>query len=209
MNIFILCTGRSGSSGFVKACKHITNFSAGHETLADKLGPERFNFPNNHIEADNRLSWQLGQLDKNYGQDAFYVHLIRDKEATANSYLNRFLLPKSMIYAYANGIKKSPPEILNNQERLKVCHDYVDTVNTNINGFLKDKPNKMTIKLERIQTDFKVFWKAIKAEGDLEKALGEFNIKHNPSPKQTINIKYSFKHAVLKSKLFLDQLFNN
>ena len=209
MNVFILCTGRSGSSGFIKACKHITNFSAGHETLADKLGSDRFKFPNQHIEADNRLSWQLGLLDENYGQDAFYVYLKRDKNATAKSFMNRFLLPKSMIYAYANGIKKSPPEILKNEERLKVCLDYIDTVNANIENFLKDKPNKMTVELERIQTDFKVFWKAIKAEGDLQKALSEFNIKHNPSPKKTIDIKYSFKHAVLKSKLFLDQLFNN
>lgn len=209
MKVFVLCTGRSGSSGFIEASKHIANFSAGHESLTDKVGSHRFNFPDQHIEADNRLCWQLGQLDKMFGKEAFYVHLTRDTNATANSFMKRFLLPKSMIYAYANSIKKSPPEILNNEERFHVCLDYVNTVNTNIEAFLKDKPHKMTIELEKIQTDFKIFWKNIKAEGDLQKALSEFNRKHNRSPKNAIDMKYSFKHAVLKSKLFLDQLFKS
>jgi hypothetical protein len=206
MNVFVLCTGRSGSSGFIRACNHITNFSAGHETLANKLGADRFKFPSHHIEADNRLSWQLGQLEKNYGKEAFYVHLKRDNQSTAKSFMNRFLMPKSMIYAYANGIKKSPPEILSHKDRFEICLDYVNTVNTNLEFFLKDKPNTMTIELENIQNDFKIFWKNIEAEGDLQKALSEFSIKHNRSPKKTIDIKYSFKHAILKSKLFLDQL---
>jgi len=207
MNVFVLCTGRSGSSGFIEACKHITNFSAAHESLSDKLGLERFQFPDRHIEADNRLAWQLGQLDKTYGKEAFYIHLKRDEKATAKSYMNRFLLPKSIIYAYADGIKKLPPEALSSHDRFHVCLDYVQTVNTNIEIFLKDKPSQLVVNLDNITEDFKVFWTKIKADGDLETALSEFDKKHNSKPRRTIDIKYSFKHSILKSRFFLDQIF--
>ncbi len=209
MNVFVLCTGRSGSSGFIKACKHISNYSSAHESLSEALGSARFDFPKSHIEADNRLSWQLGQLEKHYGKNAFYVHLKRNKELTARSFMNRFLMPKSMIYAYANGIKKLPPEILNSEQHFKICIDYVDTVNSNIDLFLKDKPNQLSIELEDIHSGFKMFWKSIKAEGDLEKALRELDKKHNRSKKRNINLTYSFKHAILKSKLYLDQWFKS
>jgi hypothetical protein len=207
MNVFVLCTGRSGSSGFIEACKHMTNFSAAHESLSHKLGKERLAFTDNHIEADNRLSWQLGQLEDAFGKKAFYVHLKRDQMATAKSFMNRFLLPKSMIYAYSNGIKKLPPEAISSEERLEVCVDFVKTVNTNITAFLRDKPRQMTIDLENIQEDFKAFWNHINAEGNLNSALREFDKKHNQSQRQNTDITYSFKHVVLKSKFFLDQIF--
>lgn len=209
MNVFVLCTGRSGSSAFIKACKHIVNYSAAHESLSDQLGVARFDFPKNHIEADNRLAWQLGQLDESYGEKAFYVHLVRDKETTANSFMRRFLLPKSIIYAYANGIKKQPPEAIQKEDRYRICLDYVETVNTNIEVFLKDKPKQISLDLEDIQSGFKEFWIKIKAEGHLDLALSEFDKKHNSSPKTSIDIRYCVKHSILKTKLFLDQFFKS
>ena len=207
MNVFVLCTGRSGSSGFIKACQHITNYSASHESLVDKFGDERFQFPENHIEADNRLSWQLGQLEQNYGKAAFYVHLKRDKQAVVQSYMNRFLLPKSMIYAYANGIKKQPPEDLSKAEKSEVCLDYVEAVNTNIEYFLKDKPQQITIDLDDIESGFKKFWKDINAKGDLELALKEFDKKHNKSASKKIYWRYSLKHLGLKFLMMVKSFF--
>jgi len=204
MNVFVLCTGRSGSTTFIKACKHMTNFTSAHESLSDAFGQARFQYPANHIEADNRLSWQLGELDKHFGKDAYYVHLKRDKEATANSYMNRFLLPKSMIYAYANGIKKSPPEELSQDEKYQVCLDYITTVEQNIAFFLKDKPLQMSMQIENIRDEFSAFWQAIKAEGDLNAALKEFDIKHNKSVSSKVDLKYNFKHFVLKLKMLMD-----
>ena len=57
MNIFVLCTGRCGSMTFTKACGHIDNFSSAHESRCGRLGNERLAYPENHIEVDNRLSW--------------------------------------------------------------------------------------------------------------------------------------------------------
>jgi len=203
MNVFVLCTGRNGSTSFIKACQHITNYTASHESLSQKCGAYRFDFPDNHIEADNRLGWQLGQLDEYFGQDAFYIHLKRDAKATAQSFMRRFLLPKSMIYAYANGIKQLPPERLNSKEKFEVCLDYVETVNTNIQHFLKDKPHQLEIELSEIKIGFKTFWEAIEAKGDLEMALDEFDKKHNKSSSKTIYWKYSFKQLWLRFLMVL------
>ena len=104
MNVFILCTGRSGSKSLTLACKHITNYTVGHETMAREIGNRRLEYPTNHIEADNRLSWFLGRLDATYGNKAFYVHLKRTKESTVNSFVNRWDYQGSIIKSYAEGI---------------------------------------------------------------------------------------------------------
>jgi hypothetical protein len=66
-NIFVLCTGRCGSTTFIKAAGHIRNYSAAHESRTEELGHARFAYPNFHIEADNRLSWLLGRVDTLFG----------------------------------------------------------------------------------------------------------------------------------------------
>ena len=68
---------------FNRACDHIANYSNGHETLAKTIGTARFNYPENHIEVDNRLSWFFGTLDRLYGRNAYYVYLIRNPRGHA------------------------------------------------------------------------------------------------------------------------------
>ena len=176
MNVFILCTGRSGSMTFIRACQHITNYTAGHETRSTLLGEDRIAYPDQHIEADNRLSWMLGKLGKKYGKDAFYVHLKRDVEATAASFNRRWGRARSIIDAYTEGILMRPRE-----RGLEFCADYVGTVHQNVGYFLRDKPNRIQVDLEEAKTGFRRFWNAIGAEGDLEAALAEWDIRNNPS----------------------------
>ncbi|MCB0571601.1 MAG: hypothetical protein KDC66_17645 [Phaeodactylibacter sp.] len=178
MNVFILCSGRSGSTTFIRACQHIDNFSAGHETRPALLGEERLDFPDNHIEADNRLSWMLGKLGKKYGKDAFYVHLRRDVEPTAVSFNRRWDYPGSLIRAYTKGILMA-----GEQRGLKYCRDMLETIHYNIEYFLRDKPNQMTIHLETISQDFPRFWQWIGAEGDLDAAMHQWEIRYNQSKK--------------------------
>lgn len=193
MNVFVLCTGRNGSVTFIKACKKSSNYSAGHESRSKIFGKEAFNYPVNHIEADNRLSWQLGKLDKIYGNNAFYVHLKRDRDKTAKSYLRRFSKRGSIVNSFCEGIKITPPELLNREEKLNVCYDYIDVVNSNIEHFLADKSQKMTMNIENIKPDFNLFWKRINAEGDLDKARSEFSIIHNASNQTPTSFKYRMK----------------
>lgn len=178
MNVFVLCTGRCGSVTFVRACEHATNFSAGHETLARMTLDARLDYPANHIEADNRLSWMLGRLQKRWdASDAFYVHLKRDREATARSFALRLEQGTGIIAAYKSGVLMGARRA----EPLDICRDYVDTVTANIELFLADKPNVMTINLETAIDEFPQFWRRVGMEGDLSAALSEWGVRHNAS----------------------------
>ena len=176
MNVFVLNTGRCGSTTFIKACKHIENFTSAHESRCGLIGAARFSYPDNHIEADNRLSWFLGRLDKCYGDNAVYVHLTRNNKATANSFVNRYSF--GIIEAYRDAILMNLPA---ESDPMSVSLDYCDTVNSNIDLFLKDKTKKMDFRLEEAKHDFKRFWEFIGAEGNIDGALQEFDVSYNAS----------------------------
>jgi hypothetical protein len=176
MNVFILCTGRCGSHTFIEACNHISNYSAGHETRTRFIGNERLNYAPNHIEADNRLSWFLGRLDRMYGDAAFYVHLTRDRQSNAAS-MSRYM-HMGILEAYTDGILMRSSY---RNDPMEFSLDLYDTINMNIESFLKDKSRKMEFTLENATRDFKVFWERIGAEGDLDAALGEWERTYNKS----------------------------
>lgn len=189
----MLCTGRSGSLTFIRACSHMENYTAGHETRARMLGGDRFRYPDRHIEADNRLSWFLGRLDQAFGKDAFYVHLIRNREDTIRSYNRRWVRNGSLIRAYCEGIQQIALHRLDNSRRLEVVADFYDQVHSNILLFLKDKDKQMTIRIENAAGEFPLFWKKIGAEGNLPAALETFRSRYNPS--RTGKMKH-FRHEL-------------
>ena len=176
MNVFVLNTGRCGSTTFIRACSHITNYSAAHESLIHKIGPTRLAYPDNHIEADNRLSWLLGRLDEAYGDNALYVHLHRDPEAVAASFARRE--GYGIMKAYREGILLDGET---GQTPLELAYDYIETVESNIRHFLRDKTHSMEFRLEDAKEAFETFWERIGAEGDREKALAEWDVRHNAS----------------------------
>jgi len=174
MNVFILNTGRCGSTTFIKACEHITNFTAGHETRCRLVGEDRLAFAPNHIEADNRLSWILGRLDRRFGNHAYYVHLHRSEKATAKSFVNRF--HSGIMRSYTRGVLMTPES---RYSQMEIAHDYCQTIASNIELFLKDKTHTMSFSLENAEENFRQFWQWIAAEGDLEAALSEWRTSHN------------------------------
>ncbi len=176
MNVFILNTGRCGSSTFIKACQHITNYSSAHESLSTETGSLRFNYPPDHIEADNRLSWLLGRLDKVYGNSAFYVHLKRKPEDTIASFSRR--IDYGILKAFEQGILMHEQHFI---PASNIAADYIETVEANIELFLKDKTNKLDVSLETVKADFTKFWEKINAQGHLSEALKEWGIHYNAS----------------------------
>ncbi len=192
MNVFVLCTGRCGSTTFIEACRHMTNYTAAHESRRPAAsggvrgGYSELLYPKRHVEADNRLSWFLGTLDETYGRDAFYVHLLRDREEVARSFLSRWEnRSANIIFPFAWGILTHPRsrvEALSERQRLEIGRQYWDTVNANIRQFLRDKALKMTMRLEEIKSPFEQFWHRIGAEGDLAAALDVWNTRHNATP---------------------------
>ena len=175
MNVFVLCTGRCGSTTFYRACKHITNFSAAHESRSHLLGESRLQYPARHIEADNRLSWILGRLENAYGDDAIYVHLKRDRIDTAHSFTRRYNR-RSIIKAYREGILLRYPK---DSDPMGTALDYCDTIDSNIEAFLRDKTRRMLFSLENAKCDFPRFWELIGAEGNYAAALAEWDVPHN------------------------------
>lgn len=174
-NIFILCTGRCGSTTLFKACKNFLNYTSGHETRTSFIGAERFMYPRKHIEADNRLAWLLGRLDETYGDSPLYVHLERDRDSTARSFAKR---KGGIISAYqGNGIIMGCKE----SDQFLIARDYVDTVTSNIKYFLSNKKNVISFQLENARSDFVKFATTAGAKGDLDLALSEFDTKHNAS----------------------------
>jgi hypothetical protein len=199
MNVFVLTTGRSGSLAFAEACRHITNYTSGHETRVGLLGTERFDYPPDHIEVDDRLSWFLGRLDEAWGDRAMYVHLRRNDELTAASRVRRWNKPG--MRAYRNGILWDvDPDI----DRMEVARDLNRTVNSNIRFFLRDKTQVMTIEIESIAEAFPSFWERIGAEGDLAAAMTEFAAGHHEgtskrsTPRPTITARASRRWRSLR-----------
>lgn len=176
--VFVLSAGRAASTAFCSACKHITNFSAAHESSASLPFPERIDYPNQHIEIDNRLTWFLPHIEDKYGDNAIYVYLRRDKEKIARSYEERWHLNVSIVKAFGHGVLMKPK--ISMSERLDVCRSYVDYVDAAILLHLKDK-NAIYVDAENLQQDFRTFFDAINAQGDIEKCIQEFSAVHNPN----------------------------
>lgn len=176
MNVFVFSTGRCGSTTFARACGHIENYSAAHESRISCVH-DRIEYPDDHIEVDNHLSWFLGRLDERYGDDAFYVHLKRDLEETAQSRMRREArkVDPGLMWAYGQRL------IWQNEgaELIEVCRHYCRTVNANIRLFLEDKSKTMTVRLESVREDFRTFWTRIGATGTLEMAMQEWSHRHN------------------------------
>lgn len=167
---FVLCTGRCGSRTLTHACRHIENYTAGHETRARQLDA-RLDYPDQHIEADNRLSWFLGSLHRRYGDDPVYVHLRRDPDAVARSYAHRFRNPVAIMPAYASRIimRRTPPADLS--DRLEAARHYVDTVTDNIDLFLAERPRTVEVWIEDPEPGFTRMWELLGATGSLPDAL--------------------------------------
>lgn len=157
------------------------------------LGDDRFRYPDNHIEADNRLSWFLGRLDRIHGNEAFYVHLVRNREDTIRSYNRRWVRNGSLIRAYCEGIQQIALHRLDRGRRLEVVGDFYDQVRSNILHFMKDKEKQMTIHIEKAGEDFPLFWERIGARGDLQGALETLSSHHNRS--RTGKMKH-FRHEL-------------
>lgn len=181
MNVFILSTGRCGSMAVARACGHITNYTSAHESRCELMGPARLAYPDHHIESDNRLAWYLGRLQAVYGDDAYYVHLKRDRQQVAESYARRDHLSYGIMQAF-RGIMITEKEL----DPLKLAHEMCETVEANIDLFLRDKSYVMRVAIEEAEDWFPEFWEWVGAEGDRAAALREFTVQHNATPDPTL-----------------------
>lgn len=175
--VFVLCTGRCGSTTFAHACRHAGNYSVGHEALTQHLGDTRLAYPEGHIEVDNRLAWMLGRLAAKYGTAPLYVHLTRDTAVVAASYAARGTM--SLLPAYRSGILMHAKVGAPRADDLAMATDLVATITANILQFLKAMPHVEHVAVETVDRDFPRFWDRIGAAGDLSRAMAEWQMAHN------------------------------
>jgi hypothetical protein len=178
MNVFVLGTGRTGTTTLIRACSHLTNYTAGHETRVHLVGETRFDYPSAHIEADNRLSWFLGSLGRRFDhRPTLYVHLLRDEDEVIASYRSRATNRNGIIPAFSNGIiiqrRQHEPHEIDEVSRM-----LVRTVTDNVREFLRNRPS-MELHLESLSDSFGDFVDRIGAEGDLRRAGLELRKRHN------------------------------
>lgn len=176
-NVFILCAGRSASTALARALQPINNYTASHESRCGFLLDDKLNYPDNHIEIDNRLIWFVDLLDDKYGEEAKYVYLFRDLNKIAHSYEERWHLNVSIVRAYGHGILMK--DKISSRERIDVCKDYAATVDRKIRNFMSKKPNSLIIDSENLAKDFDKLYEFIGAKGNLGACKEILNSPHN------------------------------
>jgi len=131
MRIFVIGTGRCGTMTFSKACKHITNFTSGHETSGRLPIKEKLIYPDNHIEIDPSLSYFIPILREKY-PDALFVHLQRERESCVNS-----LMKRESLYSFAGFHLRAHHTECSKNMRL-IAEIYYDMTNEMISNLFKE-----------------------------------------------------------------------
>lgn len=182
MRVFVLSTGRCGSTTLAHALSHATNYSCAHESRSTRA-ERRLDYPDQHIEIDNRLVWFLGPLRQQY-PDAIYIWLTRDREAVVHSYMKRFGTRAGIMSAFARGIIQDPRSVTTKTRKRVVAELYVDTIEANIATFLTSGHVRWWTCIDMDfspKPDLHTVWKAIGVEGDLQAAMNELPRKYNAS----------------------------
>lgn len=176
----MLTTGRSGSTTFAQACRQLTTHTVGHESRAT-YWTGRLDYPDRHVEVDNRLTWMLGSLDARYGDDPVYVWLTRDPEQVARSYARRYDVGVGIMRAYACHIVMQPRPPWTEHARVRVARQMVQTINDNIRLFVRDKPRVVRVDIDDPHQAFDTFWDVLGGDGDRRAAHRTLGTVHNAS----------------------------
>lgn len=180
MRAFVLTSGRTGSQTWAKACQRLTSHTVDHEGRAHRVAG-RLSYPDNHISVDNRLSWFTGLLDERYGDRAVYVHLTRDAELTAASYARRYNVRAGIAPAFASGVIRQTRQPTNDRQRYAAARLMVDVVRANVELFLRDKSKVVRVDIDDPHDGFTRMVTLLGADGDLDAAHRELNVRHNQS----------------------------
>jgi len=167
MRVFVTGTGRCGTKTFAMACRHMTNFTSGHETHAGRIGD--LDYPDGHIEADPHLVHVLPlMLDKYPG--ALWVHLLREHETAVPALARRPSLDHYAAFCFQ--ARRSP------SRRAAAAMLYANTV-----ALLKRllPEGSMVVQLEQAQDQWPAFWEWIGADGDYEASAAEWDRRYNAS----------------------------
>lgn len=194
MNVFVVSPGRTGTLSFSNACSLIENFSSGHETRLGMLCPQKLDYPENHIECDNRLAWLMGPLHERFTNDTVLVYLKRDLAKVAASYDKRWHVKHGIVRGYADSILMLPSRLWNREAAL----DFVTVVDRNIAFAARLFNDFIEINIDNPDDGFYEFWSKINAIGDYEAALSVLKTPANAGvrPSRYRRLRYAVTRAV-------------
>jgi hypothetical protein len=172
LNVFVTGTGRCGSVSFWRACQHITNYTAFHESPCGLLS-----YPDLHIEVNPQLRYVIEIVARRH-PDAKWVHLVRDREQTAASlarldggnWLRSFCPFMNTVMPCGDPI-----------ERARRVYDIITAqIDASLAASVPAE-NRMEVHLSSIGEDWPKFWQWIGAAGDLESSLKSWETPYNTS----------------------------
>ncbi len=187
MNVFAIGTGRSGTKTFYEACKHITNFTVGHETKVSDTSPDRIFFPDRHIEVDHRLNFFKGRLV--YAYDPAYmhfVHVFRNSIDVEASWAKRIKDKHSMVNTWPNAAFYKPGLMTDAAKASLYVRATLADIEVFMSGYGARYGRHLTHEIPIDQPDaaeagFSRFWRLIGAQGDMVAALNTLKERHNAS----------------------------
>ncbi len=147
MRIFIVGTGRSGTSTIWQACRTIPGMQAGHESHVGTENVGNWDYPENHIEVSSQLIIGLPILKRKY-PDALWVHVIREREACVSS-LARQVGPAMDWFAHQWWMFTA------GVDRWAAAAAFYDSMNLTIVDLLPDDP--FTFHIERAHEQWPEF----------------------------------------------------
>jgi hypothetical protein len=160
----------------------------------------RLDYPDQHIEADNRLTFMLGALAKRF-PDARYIHLSRDVRLVGESYAARYdqrhgaaqrskRVARTVVQghwgatplaeAWVHGLHGRSATVPT-PERQAVFTAMAQTMTDNIEVFLEGRPHR-TMDISEGAGHIGELWDWLGVEGDLAAAQAEFATRHNARP---------------------------
>jgi len=191
MRIFVTGTGRCGSVTFSKACRHVANYTCGHETHTNKPRDKvpkdeagwagalyaevrlagdiaNWDYPDGHIEVSPQLVLGIPILRKRYPA-AKWVHLVRrDRDACAASLARWSDMRAFGGYWFLNY----------RADKLSVAYVVYDTILGLCESLL---PDAFTLELERAQEQWPACWDFMGAAGDLAASARQWTRRYNAS----------------------------
>ena len=166
MRVFVTGTGRCGTQTFSKACKHISNFTSGHET---RTKVAVLNYPDDHIEVDPHLLWRMRDVIKKY-PDAKWVFVHRDAAKTMASMARR---PSMSIWGHF--------AFMNRGISPEAAARSIYSSTMDIMSYYRDELKPLEVYTPVTDSKWAEFVAYIGAVGNMGAAKAELKRKHNAS----------------------------
>jgi len=170
--IFILSAGRSGGTTLAVALgATVANHTVGCETKHEAQYQD-LEFPDDHIEVDNRLFWFLPLLEQLY-PEAQYWHLKRERKDQVRSLERTHIVEAfrqiAQIYGYQRCINGKWTQVRCEVAKQQVAERYLDYADAVIGAKTTAEidicdPDKRSESIDR-------FWDGARIDGDKAKTL--------------------------------------